>query len=522
MDSPQIKRALISVSNKLGVVDFAKGLINCGVEIYSTGGTRRHLENSGIKVHDVSEYTGFPEMMDGRVKTLHPKIFAGILCRHNNPEDIASLDEHDISSFEIVVVNLYPFEATISRPNVLINEAIEQIDIGGPSLVRAAAKNSDFVTVVTTPEQYSDVLEEVEAHGRTTSRLRRVLMTQAFQHTARYDSTIADYFSGHTEGESFSSTMQVVLHRKATLRYGENSHQKAALYSIDGCTDANLVNARQLNGKQLSFNNLLDLDSALGIARSFDKPACSVIKHSNPCGAACGNTLVEAVKKGFAGDPTSAFGSVVGINRTLDVATAEFLSEGEFFVEAIVAPDFDQEAERILKTRPKWKKNVRLIKVGNLKPPKPTVEFRNLLGGLLVQDSDNQPDPGDEWTIPTKVQPDEELMAELKFGWAMVRWVKSNAITLSKNEALCGVGAGQMSRVDSVEIAIKKAADRAAGSVLASDAFFPFADSIERAAGAGISAIIQPGGSVRDKEVIAACDQHKIPMVFTGRRHFRH
>ncbi len=522
MESPLIKRALISVSNKLGIVDFAQTLVDLGVEIVSTGGTRRHLVHSGVPVTDVAEYTQFPEMMDGRVKTLHPKIFAGILCRRNNPTDMDSLKEHDILPFEMVVVNLYPFEETIRRPNVVAHEAIEQIDIGGPSLVRAAAKNSDYVTVVTSPEQYSDVLEEVQHDVKTTSRLRRILMAQAFQHTAHYDGMIAEYFSGNTEGEVFPSTLQVVLQRKSTLRYGENNHQQAALYGIDGSCDANVVNARQLNGKQLSYNNLLDLDSALAIVRSFEQPACSVMKHSNPCGAAVGDELKIACEKAFQGDPVSAFGSVVGFNQTVDASTAEFLASGDFFVEAIVAPDFHAEALEILTTRPKWKKNVRLLKVGTLTATKTAFEFRNLLGGMLVQEADNAPVSASEWTIPTDAKPADDELAELKFGWGMVRFVKSNAITLSKNEMLCGVGAGQMSRVDSVEIAIRKAGDRANGCVLASDAFFPFADSIAAAAQAGIKAIIQPGGSVRDQEVIDACNQKGIAMVFTGTRHFKH
>ncbi len=522
MDSPKIRRALISVSNKLGIVDFAQGLVKAGIEIYSTGGTRRHLEQAGVPVIDVAEYTQFPEMMDGRVKTLHPKIFAGILCRHNNESDLASIKEHAIETFEMIVVNLYPFAATIARPNVLLHEAIEQIDIGGPSLIRAAAKNSDFVTIVCSPEQYSSVLDEVEAEGTTTTGTRRNLMAQAFQHTANYDKTISEYFSGQTEGETFPTAMQLVLNRKDSLRYGENSHQKAALYSGADCRDANLINARQLNGKQLSYNNLLDLDAALSMVRCFDKPACAVIKHSNPCGAAIADTLVGACEKGFAGDPLSAFGSVIGINRPLDAEVAEFLSAGDFFIEAIVAPDFTSEAQNILTTKPKWKKNVRLLKVGELGPAKPAWEYRFLLGGMLVQDADSQPDDETQWKVATKTQPSEAVMNELKFGWSMVRFIKSNAICLSKNQALVGVGAGQMSRVDSVEISIKKAAARASGSVLASDAFFPFADSIEVAAEAGVSGIIQPGGSVRDQEVIEACDKYGIPMVLTGTRHFRH
>ena len=522
MDSPKIKRALISVSNKMGIVDFARGLVAAGVEIISTGGTRRHLEDAGIAVTDIAEVTKFPEMMDGRVKTLHPNVFAGVLCRHNKPDDLSAIEQHGIAPIELVVVNLYPFAATIARPNVLMNEAVEQIDIGGPSMIRAAAKNSDFVTVVCDPAQYWSVLEEITAEGMTTLQLRKRLMANAFQHTASYDTTISNYFSGQTEGEDFPNTMKISLHRKANLRYGENSHQKAALFRLESCPDANVVNARQLHGKQLSFNNLLDLDSALAMVRNFVRPACAVLKHSNPCGAACGDTLVEAVEKGFAGDPLSAFGSVIGMNRPVDVETAEFLAAGDFFVEAIVAPEFEKEAEKILTTKPKWKKNVRLLKVGSLSPVLENWEFRNLLGGMLVQEVDNQPDDTSQWTVPTKASVSDDLMRELEFGWAMVRYVKSNAITLSKDEALVGVGAGQMSRVDSVEIAIRKAGDRAAGSVLSSDAFFPFADSIAAAAEAKISAIIQPGGSVRDAEVIEACDQHGIPMVLTGTRHFRH
>ena len=522
MDSPSIKRALISVSNKLGVVDFAQGLVNAGIEIISTGGTRRHLENAGVPVTDVTDYTQFPEMMDGRVKTLHPKIFAGILCRHNLESDRMVMTEHDILSFELVVVNLYPFAATIAKPNILPQEAIEQIDIGGPSLIRAAAKNSDFVTVVCSPEQYSCVLEEIQADGTTTAYTRKKLMAHAFQHTANYDKTIAEYFSVQTEGETFPTTKRLILNRKDTLRYGENSHQAAALYSTGDCRDANLVDARKLHGKQLSFNNLLDLDSALSIVRMQARPACAVIKHNNPCGAALGETLADACRSGLAGDPVSAFGSVLGMNRTVDAETAEFLASGDFFIEAIVAPEFSSEAQGILTSKPKWKKNVRLLKVGELGKAKPTWEYRFLLGGMLVQEIDNQPNQCQDWKVVTESQPESDTMAELEFGWDMVRSIKSNAICLSKDLALVGVGAGQMSRVDSVEISIRKAGDRAAGSVLASDAFFPFADSIEIAAKAGITAIIQPGGSIRDEEVIDACNQHQIPMVFTGRRHFRH
>ena len=523
METPAIRRALISVSNKLGIVDFATGLVEKGVEIYSTGGTRRHLEQAGVKVLDVAQYTKFPEMMSGRVKTLHPKIFAGILARRDRADDLEAMSDHDIVPFDLIVVNLYPFAATIANPDVKINEAIEQIDIGGPSLIRAAAKNSDFVTVVSNPNQYAEILDEINSNGGTSAGLRRRLMAQAFQHTANYDLTIADYFSGQTEGEDYPATMTVVLNRRNVLRYGENSHQTAAIYSSENNREASLVNSRQLHGKALSYNNLLDLDAALNMVRGFTQPACSVIKHNNPCGAAVADSIRVACENGFAGDPVSAYGSVVGMNRVVDAETANFLAEADLFVEAIVAPGFEDDALKTLVTKPKWKKNVRLLKVGELAPLSGSLEMRQLVGGVLIQDADVLPDEPSTWKVVTDAKPDDALMKELAFGWAMVRFVKSNAITLSKNGALVGVGAGQMSRVDSTRIAIEKAGEeRAKGAVLASDAFFPFADSIPPAANAGVAAIIQPGGSLRDQEVIDACNEHGIPMVFTGRRHFRH
>ena len=523
MDSPTVKRALISVSNKLGIADFARGLADAGIEIVSTGGTRRHLQESGIEVTEVSEYTQFPEMLDGRVKTLHPKVFAGILCRHDLPDDMSTIEQHGIQPFELVVINLYPFAATIARPGVTMDEAVEQIDIGGPSLIRAAAKNSDFVTVVCDSTQYSKVLSEISRDGCTQRDTRKDLMADAFRHTAEYDNTIADYFSNSGHTERFPKTLHIVLKKKHDLRYGENSHLESALYSRDDQNDANLVNARQLNGKRLSYNNYLDLDSALAIVRGLNRPACSVIKHNNPCGAAVADDLRTACERGFQGDPVSAFGSVVGFNSTVDQATAEFLAEGEFFVEAIVAPDYEKSALRILTTKPKWKKNVRLLEIGELRPATPCWDFRNMVGGMLVQDADNGGSNAEGWKVVTSQPIDDDTMKELEFGWHMVRFVKSNAITLSKNQSIVGVGAGQMSRVDAVEISIRKAGiERARDSILASDAFFPFADSISAAAEAGVKAIIQPGGSVRDEEVIEACDQHGIQMVFTGRRHFRH
>jgi len=524
MNSSPVKRALISVSDKLGILDFARGLSDCGVEIYSTGGTRKHLEAEGVEVRDVSEYTKFPEMMDGRLKTLHPKIFGGILCRHDRKDDLESIEEHDILSFELVVVNLYPFEATIAREGVTPDQAIEQIDIGGPSLVRTAAKNHKFVTIATNPEQYSAVLEEIKESGSTTLQLRRRLMAEAFAHTADYDRVIADYFNNDEIDTDFPATMRLSLERKTTLRYGENPHQTAALYADVDPRGANLLSARQLHGKELSYNNLLDLDAALAIARAFPQPAVSVIKHNNPCGAAVGENTFEAAKKAMEGDPVSAFGSVLGFNRTVDVETAEMLSEpGKYFIEAIVAPDFAAGAVGALTTKPKWKKNVRLMQVGRLDDTPPTPwHFRHIDGGMLLQQADNISDAVERWEFVTDVRPANDLIDELKFAWLISRFVKSNAIILSKRRGLIGVGAGQMSRVDAVDIAIRKAGDRAPGSVLASDAFFPFPDSIDIASEAGVAAIIQPGGSIRDEEVIEACNRHNIPMVFTRQRHFKH
>ena len=522
MESPPIKRALISVSDKLGLAGFARGLADAGVEIYSTGGTRRHLESEGIPVRDVAEYTGFPEMMDGRLKTLHPMVHGGILCRHDNPDDVKALAEHGIVTFELVVVNLYPFEATVAREGVTEDEAIEKIDIGGPTMVRAAAKNHAFTTIATSPEQYSSILEQVVDQGATTLELRKKLAGEAFAHTAGYDRAIAGFFAGQAAEGPFPGSLSMTLARKAVLRYGENPHQQAALYARPGSEAANVVSAMQLSGKELSYNNLLDLDSALSIVRTLSQPAASVIKHNNPCGAATAATLAEALEKGMAGDPQSAFGSVLGLNRTVDVATAEVLCAPGLFIEAIVAPDFLPDAVEILTTRPTWKNNVRLLKVGKLEREQGRWIYRCIEGGALMQEADVLDDPEEQWKVVTDAQPTEAAMNDLRFAWEIVRHVKSNAIVLCKDRMLLGAGAGQMSRVDSTEIAIQKAGDRVGASVLGSDAFFPFPDSIDRAAEAGISAIIEPGGSKKDDEVIAACNRHGLAMIFTGRRHFKH
>ncbi|MFM8253502.1 MAG: bifunctional phosphoribosylaminoimidazolecarboxamide formyltransferase/IMP cyclohydrolase [Planctomycetota bacterium] len=522
MSGPKMRRALISVSDKTGLLELAQALVASQVEIVSTGGTRKFLEEAGISVTDISSYTGFPEMMDGRLKTLHPKVFGGILCRHDRPTDMTAIASHGIEPFELVVVNLYPFEATIAREGVTVAEAVEQIDIGGPSLVRAAGKNHAFTTIATSASQYDLIVRELREWGGTTLETRRQLMAAAFAHTAAYDAVIAEYFARQTSTERFPPVVNLALRRTAELRYGENPHQGAALYAIAGERGSNLVSARQLNGKDLSYNNLLDLDSALAIVRQQLDPAAVVIKHNNPCGAAAADSLATATQRAFEGDPVSAFGSVLGFNRPVDAATAEYLATPGLFVEAIVAPWFEPEAIEILTTRPKWKSNVRLMEVGSLERAPSGRDMRRIDGGLLLQDADVEVDPEGDWSVVTKKQVDAGLLAELRFGWSIVRWVKSNAIVVCAGRALWGAGAGQMSRVDSVEIALRKSGERARGAILASDAFFPFADSIPKAAAAGIAAIIQPGGSKNDEQVIAACDEHGIAMLFTQRRHFKH
>lgn len=524
MSSPRIQRALLSVSDKSGLALFAAELHALGIELYSTGGTAKCLRDANIPVRDVSDYTNFPEMMDGRLKTLHPKIFGGILCRHDNPNDMAAISEHGIESFGLIVVNLYPFQATVAKPDVTADEAIEKIDIGGPSLVRAAAKNHAFVTIATAPDQYDAILGELKTDQTTSPSLRYDLAALAFKHTADYDQAIAQYFAKQSPNtEAFPPSLRLSLTRKATLRYGENPHQSAAVYQQDGLgSGSNLLSAKQLNGKELSYNNLLDADAALFIARSLPGCGVSVIKHSNPCGAASAASIGEATQKAMAGDPVSAFGSILGFNQPVDGEAAEFLATPGLFVEAIVAPSFAPEAIEILTTKPKWKSNVRLLEVGSLEVPPQETQYRHIDGGMLVQQTDSDADIYDEWRVVTDKQPDDQQMAELRFAWAVVRHVKSNAIVLCRDQSLVGAGAGQMSRVDSVQISIRKAAERAQDSVLASDAFFPFPDSVHEAAKAGIQAIIEPGGSRRDDEVIAACNEHGLPMVFTGRRHFKH
>ncbi len=536
MKSPKIERALVSVSDKTGLVEFAQGLVAAGVEIFASGGSRKHLEKAGVPVREVAAYTGFPEMMDGRIKTLHPKIHGGILCRRDHPDDMSAIAAQGIVPFELVVVNLYPFQKTVSRPDVTLEDAIENIDIGGPTLIRGAAKNHEFVTVACDPKQYHQILNEIRADEATSFDLRRTLAAYAFVHTTQYDCAIASFLLNpqgarrkhdvnwtDLQGDIAPAVVEFSLELSQPLRYGENPHQTAALYAYPDAGADTLVHAEQLHGKELSYNNYLDLDSALAIVRSLPTPSVVVIKHNNPCGAAGAETVSDALRRAWEGDPVSAFGSVLGFNEPIDAAAAEFLAEPDRFVEAIIAPDFTPEAFEILTTKPKWKANVRLLKLEQMMVhDRGQREWRQISGGMLCQTADNLRDDDAQWKVVTDPQPTKEQQIDLRLAWSVCRHVKSNAIVLAKELMVVGVGAGQMSRVDSVELAIKKAGGRASGAVLASDAFFPFADSIHQAAAAGVAAVIQPGGSRRDEEVMAACNQHGIPMIFTGHRHFRH
>ncbi len=521
-----IQTALISVSDKRELREFAAGLVELGIHLLSTGGTRRFLIEASLPAQEISDYTGFPEMMDGRLKTLHPKVFGGILARHERSDDRQSLADHQIDLIPLVVVNLYPFAETIARPGVTPDEAIEQIDIGGPSLIRAAAKNHAYTTIVTKSCQYTEVLSAIRTHGGVPLELRRRLAAEAFAMTAEYDRHIADYFAcvTHTGASPFPDRLRRSWDLAGTLRYGENPHQQGALYRDPAGAAESLVQARRLHGKELSYNNYLDLDAALRLIREFpDHAAAAVVKHNNPCGGAISSVgLAEATANAMEGDPVSAFGSIVGLNRIVDAATAEVLCRPNQFIEAVVAPGFEPAAFEILTTKPKWKNNVRLMELGNLPVAEGKWNLRQIDGGLLVQEADDRRIDESTWRVVTETQPTTTQREDLLFTWRVVRHVRSNAIAVAYKSTLLGVGAGQMSRVDSVEIALRKGGDRIRGGVLASDAFFPFADSIELAAQAGITAIVQPGGSRNDPDVIASCNHHGIAMVFTEVRHFSH
>ena len=526
MSNSHPKRALVSVSDKIGLESFVRGLTELGFEILSTGGTRKFLEQAGIPVIDVTSYTGFPEIMDGRVKTLHPKVHGAILGRPTLASDAAAIEAHGIVPFQLVVVNLYPFQQTVAKPDVTFDDAIENIDIGGPSMVRSAAKNHAHVAIVTQPSQYSDVLRRLQQNSLDEA-FRRRLAAAAFEMTATYDRAISNYMAQVTakdagEVSSFGSRLSLSFRLQQELRYGENPHQRAAFYVEDAPSSTSIANARQLTGKELSYNNLLDLDAAKSIVSEFTQPAACVIKHNNPCGCAVGESLAIAFDKAYEGDPISAFGSIIGLNKTVDAATAEAMCVPGRFIEAIIAPAYDDAALQILTTKPKWKNNVRLMQVEFSDADSGAPEYRRVSGGLLVQDRDDLPQSDAAWRVVTSRQATAQELADLRFAWAVCRHVKSNAIVFAKDGMLLGAGAGQLSRLDSSMIAAYKAGDRSQGGVVASDAFFPFRDGIDAAAKAGIKAAIQPGGSKNDGEVIAACNEHGIAMIFTGVRHFRH
>ena len=511
-----INRALISVSDKTDILKLAEFLARKNIEILSTGGTAKLLSDNNIPVIEVSDYTGFPEMMAGRVKTLNPKIHGGILARRGLDE--AVMAENDIQPIDLVVVNLYPFQATIANPDCTLEDAIENIDIGGPAMLRSSAKNHASVTVVVDASDYQTVIDEVSANGDTSLATRTKLALKTFEHTAQYDGAIANYLGKGEDG--FSNTMNLQFNKVQSMRYGENPHQNAAFYVENNLTEACVASSTQFQGKEMSFNNMADADAALECVRSFDEPACVIVKHANPCGVAVRSNIFDAYDDAFKTDPTSAFGGIIAFNRTLDKKTATAIIERQF-VEVIIAPSVDNDTKEILSI----KQNVRALECGNLGKAQPSLDYKRVTGGLLVQDKDLGSITADDVKCVSKIQPTAEQMNDLMFAWKVAKTVKSNAIVYVKNQMTIGIGAGQMSRVYSAKIAGIKATDEnliVEGSVMASDAFFPFRDGIDAAAEAGIKAIIQPGGSMRDDETIAAANEHGIAMVFTGMRHFKH
>ena len=516
-DSIQVRRALLSVSDKTNLLDFAQGLHDLGVQLVSTGGTFRALQDAGLPAVEVSSVTEFPEMMDGRVKTLHPKIHGGILGRRD--QDQAVMAEHGIEAIDLVCVNLYPFKETIANPDKTHEDAIENIDIGGPAMVRSAAKNHQFVGIVTSPLQYQTVLSELQTGGLS-FETRKQLAKAAFQHTAEYDGAIANYLGRDNEAAQYPEKLFMHFERDSVLRYGENPHQSAAFYRDPSVSGSSVGTSQQLAGKALSFNNIADTDAALECVRQFEAPACVIVKHANPCGVAVEGSILEAYEKAFETDPTSAFGGIIAFNRSLDAKTADRILERQF-VEVIIAPGVEPGVVELFEKKP----SVRLLTVGSLEQTPAQSDYRRVQGGLLIQDTDTGSRIESELTCVTDTKPTAPQMADLLFAWKVAKFVKSNAIIYAKNNQTIGVGAGQMSRVYSARIAAIKAQDanlEVAGSVMASDAFFPFRDGIDAAAEAGIAAVIQPGGSIRDNEVIAAANEHGIAMVFTGMRHFRH
>ncbi len=510
-----MKRALISVYSKEDIVEFAKNLIEKGYEIISTGGTFKILTNNGVKVINVSDLTGSPEMIEGRVKTLHPKVFAGILAKRDNEKHINELRENNINPIDIVVCNLYPFYKVAYKMHLPENEVLENIDIGGVSLIRAAAKNYKDVIVVTDIDDYKLVIDNMDEDGNIPREIKKNLAKKAFNYTAIYDSLIVNYFGN----EIFPDNFTIGLKKTLNVRYGENPHQRAAIYRDIFNNQPSFFTAEQLHGKQLSFNNIIDLEVAKNIVIEFDTPACAIVKHCNPCGVGIGDNILDAYRLAYISDPISAYGSIVALNRKLDIETASEIESN--FVEVVVAPDFEDEAFRTLST----KKNIRLIKYKDIYNSKRELVMKFIFGGMLIQEDDTISEDDKIWKVVTEREPTDKEWNAMKFAWRVAKYVKSNAIVLTNNSRTIGIGAGQMSRIDSCELAIKKAGavgSYTGGTAMASDGFFPFRDSIDMASKAGISCVIQPGGSIRDKEVIDACDEHNITMVFTGIRHFKH
>ncbi|AXN39342.1 bifunctional phosphoribosylaminoimidazolecarboxamide formyltransferase/IMP cyclohydrolase [Peribacillus butanolivorans] len=508
------KRALISVSDKTGIVEFAKGLIEAGFEIISTGGTKKTLQDNGVDVIGISDVTGFPEILDGRVKTLHPNVHGAVLAKHGDADHAAQLAEHNIEPIQLVCVNLYPFQATISKPDVTVEDAIENIDIGGPTMLRSSAKNHEYVTVIVDSNDYPTVLAELKDGGVSKTTNRR-LAAKVFRHTAAYDAVISEYMTELAEEENPES-LTVTYELKQSLRYGENPHQKAAFYKKPLGSVFSIAEAKQLHGKELSFNNINDADAALQIVKEFNEPAAVAVKHMNPCGVGVGTTILEAYEKAYEADSTSIFGGIIALNREVDKATAEKLHE--IFLEIIIAPGFTEEAVEVLTS----KKNLRLLTIDFNAAKKPERKLTSIEGGLLIQDRDAHSLKDAEVKVATKREPTLEEWKALELGWKIVKHVKSNAIVVCNDQMTLGVGAGQMNRVGAAKIALEQAGERATGSALASDAFFPMDDTVEAAAKAGVTAIIQPGGSVKDQDSIKKADEYGIAMVFTGIRHFKH
>ncbi len=514
---PKVSRALLSVSDKTGLADFARGLAALKVELVSTGGTAKALREAGLTVRDVSDLTGFPEMMDGRVKTLHPKVHGGLLGIRDKKDHVEAAAKAGIGWIDLVVVNLYPFEATVSKPGVTREDAVENIDIGGPSMVRSAAKNADWVGIVTRPDQYATVLEELKAQGGLTEATRRRLSAEAFAMTASYDAAISRHFSV----EPLPGRLPVGLKRIQSLRYGENPHQAGSLYAWGQAAQGSIAGAKVLGGKELSYNNLLDADAAWGLVSDLPPGSAAIIKHLTPCGAAAGSDGADSFRKALAGDPVSAFGGIVALNGILDLALAEEIGkEGNFF-EVIVAPLIQPEASEYFAKGAKWRANARLVETGGARPAEART-LRSISGGVLVQQADETAEAPASWkTVSARALTPAEK-ADAALAWIVCKHVKSNAIVLVKDRTVVGVGAGQMNRLDSVFLACRHAKDKARGAALASDAFFPFRDGPDEAAKAGVAVLVQPGGSIRDKDVIAAADGHGMAMAFTGVRHFRH